>query len=558
MKISKIRLSNFRIFKNETTIELGRRLTIISGINGVGKSTILAALVNGTADTDTPVKPLVGQSSFSVPFESLVSYDEKGDRTGSNVLTISYKDVPKHIEADELSDGNSVDQFQDLNIKFRTHKLKIRNKDQYRYRLLPQKIAGIRNTEAKLTWPTLYLGLGRLSPTGESQTVQVSEIDNTISNNVVSVQKELMYDSILEDIKSIRYIQGSDSNQQHAGMDTESFSVKSNSVGQDNLSQILLLIESFRRLKLQDEYNYHGGLLAIDEIDAGLHPAVQISLVKYLLKEAEELDLQIAFTTHSITLLEEISETLQDADKVLINYIDLKPSTGEPDVIKSPSVSFFKNNLANKIYKTTKPKEKIHVLLEDRVAQDYLKKIISRSGNDNLNKLNILDVDIDWSHALKLSQSDPKAFKNWIFILDPDVPNLIGDKETYDGRPYSYIINDPRRSNILTLPGTSAIERMVWEFIKNSKGNDFWDRMGIRELGYRYETICHDNAPIFIPDKEESKQPTIVYKNWHSDHPELYEQFLNLFIETNFDKMGSFINNLSSLQSIIEQRQAGE
>lgn len=552
MKISQIKLSNFRIFKNATTIKLGENLTVISGINGVGKSTILAALVNGTADTKTPITPLVAQKQFSVPFESLVSYDEKGDRNGSDVVTINYKNVPD-LEKSNNSSKN-------LNVSFRTHKTKVRNKEYYRFRLIPQKIPKVRESESKLTWPTLYLGLARLAPTGESDFVEVSEINSEISQHIVETQKHLMYDSIVYDVNSVQYIKGDNSERQHAGLDTDLFSVKSNSVGQDNLSQILLSIESFRLLQENPDYVYNGGLIAIDEIDAGLHPAVQISLVKYLLKQSKELDLQIVFTTHSITLLEEISDILQDNESVLINYIDRQPSTGDPEVIEAPAVSFFKNNLANKIDRTSKPIEPIHVLTEDRVAQSYLKKLISKSKNEDLTKLNLLDIDISWSQALKLSQSDPKAFKNWIFVLDPDVPRLINDQETNDGRPYSYIINNPTRSHILTLPGLNnfAIERMVWEFISNSQNDIFWDDIEIRNMGYRYETICNNYSPEFIAEKTSDEQPTEVFKNWHSANPELFEFFLNMFIDKNRDQIQIFYTNLTTLQKMIQKQQASE
>ena len=48
MHIKNVTLSSFRAFKNPTTLNIGKRITAISGVNGVGKSTILAALVNGS------------------------------------------------------------------------------------------------------------------------------------------------------------------------------------------------------------------------------------------------------------------------------------------------------------------------------------------------------------------------------------------------------------------------------------------------------------------------------------------------------------------------------
>ncbi|MDT1827834.1 ATP-binding protein, partial [Acinetobacter baumannii] len=70
------------------------------------------------------------------------------------------------------------------------------------------------------------------------------------------------------------------------------------SVGEDNTGQILMALFSFQKLK--EEYvDYHGGILLIDEIDAGLFPAAQVELIKILESFAKRLNLQIIFTTHS-------------------------------------------------------------------------------------------------------------------------------------------------------------------------------------------------------------------------------------------------------------------
>ncbi|KAA8788083.1 ATP-binding protein, partial [Lactobacillus crispatus] len=71
--------------------------------------------------------------------------------------------------------------------------------------------------------------------------------------------------------------------------------------------QIIEAVLSFEMLKKQLGKSYIGGILAIDEIDATLHPAAQNRLIDWLLKKSKELKLQIVFTTHSLTLLEHLS-----------------------------------------------------------------------------------------------------------------------------------------------------------------------------------------------------------------------------------------------------------
>ncbi|MGU5619867.1 AAA family ATPase, partial [Acinetobacter baumannii] len=61
--------------------------------------------------------------------------------------------------------------------------------------------------------------------------------------------------------------------------------------------------------KLKEEYvDYHGGILLIDEIDAGLFPAAQVELIKILESFAKRLNLQIIFTTHSPIVIQNIFE----------------------------------------------------------------------------------------------------------------------------------------------------------------------------------------------------------------------------------------------------------
>ena len=62
---------------------------------------------------------------------------------------------------------------------------------------------------------------------------------------------------------------------------------------------------TFRRLKKKYR-DYRAGLLVIDELDSSLYPGSQIELLKALYKFSKDYNIQIVFTTHSITLLEEI------------------------------------------------------------------------------------------------------------------------------------------------------------------------------------------------------------------------------------------------------------
>lgn len=549
MRIQEIELNEFRVFKKSTKIELAKNVTAISGVNGVGKSTILAALVNSSQLDDAPVKPLIG-GNFGGRFEQLVTYDSTFDTAGKDRVKIKYSDV---------REGN-IDIPSCHSISFRTMRQKAPRKELYRYRLIPQKIDTERETEAKVHWPVLYSGLSRLFPLGESDRITIDNIDPEISKKISKLHRRLMFEHFDLDQATINYLTPDTKlGTQFAGINTEQYSATSNSSGQDNLTHILLAVESFELLKSELGEKYDGGMLAIDEIDATLHPSVQFSLFNYLEEKSVELDLQIVFTTHSITLLEYITNFIEAHkainDKVV--FIDRKPSTNEPDVIDNPSKEYFKNNLSRTTSNSLQAKENVRVLTEDAVARNFLQKIIAKSGKTQLQKLHLLDVSISWSSILNLVNSDYKYFSKLITILDPDTPKLLPhDKEAGDGRIYSQIINDPKKSSLLILPGNGAIEKMVWDYIEASEGNAIFDDISLREKGYTFEILTDtEHSPRFEYPKEERKnEKTVIYKNWHNQNPEIYDRFLDLWIDNHQTIVFDFVGKLTALQDIIQNK----
>jgi len=59
--------------------------------------------------------------------------------------------------------------------------------------------------------------------------------------------------------------------------------------------------------------------LLIDELDATLHPIAQNKLVDYLYEHAKKLKIQIVFTTHSLSMLEYISQKTKYNDETKYN-----------------------------------------------------------------------------------------------------------------------------------------------------------------------------------------------------------------------------------------------
>jgi AAA15 family ATPase/GTPase len=161
------------------------------------------------------------------------------------------------------------------------------------------------NSSRNVTHPLIYLSLKRLMPIAERSRYLLNqeEVDylNDISKEFTSINNRLLGKSSGTTLtKTTGTI---DSAVVHGNY----YDHESVSVGEDNTGQILLALFSFKKLK--DEYSdYHGGILLIDELDAGLFPAAQVELIGILETFAKKLNLQIIFTTHSPIVIQNIYE----------------------------------------------------------------------------------------------------------------------------------------------------------------------------------------------------------------------------------------------------------
>ena len=178
MWISSVEVHDFRAFQQGIKIELSKNITCISGHNGIGKSTILAVLSNcGELKKDDATH--INGSLFRGEFSDIIVGDREYDTTGEKAI-LTFEDIP-NINA-EINDRSIFVK----ELRFRA----LFQKD--RYRLLPQKIIDIRETESKLKWPTYYLGLSRLYPVGEAKTNSRKTIPIKIAEELVSLHKSIL------------------------------------------------------------------------------------------------------------------------------------------------------------------------------------------------------------------------------------------------------------------------------------------------------------------------------------------------------------------------------
>lgn len=323
-----------------------------------------------------------------------------------------------------------------------------------RPRLIPEYIDenGKRHS-AKKQWPTLFLGLSRLYPVGESIDDNLSSHDFVDYTPSAKEERENIYKrilSIMDDIKDTKTISFKDTTRKKAvGINTDKYNHWVNSAGQDNLGQILLAIESFELLKNKYE-EYNGGLLLIDEVDAALHPTAQNRLFDYLIQKSKTLGIQIVCTTHSLSLLNHIAcKTAYNNDNSdVINNIEwyyLSMANEFMQSIRSPGLNIVKNLLLEDSHSLVN--NKVKVLTEDAEARWVINHIIS--GTELKDKVMLLDTKIGKNELVSLIKADPLYFSNCIIILDGDARNDSAITKELKGKLH----------HVLYLPGDESPEK---------------------------------------------------------------------------------------------------
>ncbi|EPG2109468.1 AAA family ATPase, partial [Acinetobacter baumannii] len=161
------------------------------------------------------------------------------------------------------------------------------------------------NSSRNVTHPLIYLSLKRLMPIAERSKYSLNSEEVEYFTRI-SREFTITNNRLLGKISGTT-VSKTTGTIESAVVHGNNYDHESVSVGEDNTGQILMALFSFQKLK--EEYvDYHGGILLIDEIDAGLFPAAQVELIKILESFAKRLNLQIIFTTHSPIVIQNIFE----------------------------------------------------------------------------------------------------------------------------------------------------------------------------------------------------------------------------------------------------------
>ncbi|MUV06845.1 AAA family ATPase [Planococcaceae bacterium Storch 2/2-2] len=154
--------------------------------------------------------------------------------------------------------------------------------------------------------------------------------------------------------------------------DLSSFDSNTLSAGEENLYIILTALaslinyaETLEEVIPEDFNNMDvSGILLIDEFDASLHPAFQILLLNFFEKFSKKLKIQIFFTTHSLTTIEQIIERKQNLLYLIKQGEDLQYI---PDIDLMTIEKLLREQVSSDLVK-----QKIIIYTEDNEARAFL------------------------------------------------------------------------------------------------------------------------------------------------------------------------------------------
>ena len=433
MRYKRIKIDQFRNIKN-IEFELGRRITVISGVNGIGKSSLLALLASTSGTTDKRLNNLQFQPEFTDLFKIspnenfkeykiLVEYDENVGK------------VKKYPLTKRISFKNDQRSSRGIRLIPRTYK-PIDNSENI---TINQAVEDVGNTSKRVPIPTEYLSLSRLVPLGESE-VKVKEIrkNNKIykkgyANFFKEKYNQILFGSI-KDTSEASFINKAIGNKKrgYLSLGVNQTTQETMSVGQDNLSAIISAFTDFYALKDRLGDKYVGGILCIDEIDSSLHPSAVQKLMIMLDSLSEDLNLQIVVTSHSLIVLKKIC-LLQSKNSQDYKLIYIKDAT-VPRLSLTSDYDILKENMFENGFENIKPKIKVYC--EDDSTKAILKlllKVLKRLPEDDLllqktefnkyknylDNLDIIGVSLGKNHLKNLTKKD-SYFRSVLILLDGD------------------------------------------------------------------------------------------------------------------------------------------
>ncbi len=404
-KIKKLTIKKFRGLK-DIDLDIANKITLICGKNGTSKSTILGIIAQffnfeknyQDGSSLTPFKTIYG-NAFKSQFREHFRLSEKYDKP--NLMEVTTTIFDGYSKQDILA-----------NLKMTGHKDR-------KHRMVVRQLTndGKQGPSRNFTHPVIYLNLKRLLPITERT---YNKIDNSYLN--IDKNKEEFCDltnSMLLRVNRATNVASTSGSIDASVSHGDNYDEEAVSVGEDNVGQICAALLSFKKLKEELKSNYKGGILLIDEADAGLFPASQKELIKILNEYSSNYNLQIVLTTHSPLMINEVLELQRKAPKQhIMHYLTYRKGSIVNE--RNRSWEWIKNDL---LVQTSKKKNTliptITLFFEDTQASDFFKELTFRESCKKFIKIN-RKVSLSCNIYINLSKIVNEIDSNLIIVLDGD------------------------------------------------------------------------------------------------------------------------------------------
>lgn len=453
-----INVIQYRKLKN-LSLEFSKNVNAISGTNGTCKTSLLHLIGNSlqapTKGCDwinnaTCLPVIKAVNNVTNPkVESLT----RGDK--------QYNDPAHGIKGHLFS----VDYFDAVSLNFRRHN----SSTQTRYAVKPKYQPG--TSDSLPVAPVIYLGLSRLLPFGEFQNDSAltgikKKLPQEYQDEIARLYKNFTHYDITynatQQMGDIKIRNEFSSNVE--GVDSNTISA-----GEDNLNIILTALVSLKYyFNSITSNNTVESVLLIDEIDATLHPAFQIKLLNLFREMSSAYKIQIIFTTHSLSLLEEM---LNKHDNVVYLYDNINSvvKMDDPDIFK------IKMHLQSLTQEDIYADKVIPIFTEDDEARVLLDVIFNHFRNKHPEFINV----------------DRFFHKVLVNISAESLNNIFSDSKLLQTTMRSICVLDGDHNSelsncIVALPGKKSPEQLLIDYAETLLEQDdhFWVERTILTKGY--------------------------------------------------------------------------
>lgn len=494
-QLKKLHIEKFRALNN-VEVEFGETITVVCGKNGTSKSSILgiAAQIfsfekDYTSGDEISFRQITGglfKSQYSEHFRISDRFDPPGSLKVNIELHDGYTDQAATAKLELMRRGKAPRPV-------------VRNNS---------AVKEGENTSRNFTHPVIFLSLKRLYPIADRdyKVIDIEYLNHSkqeflgLTNELLNRQSSLATST-----------QGTINSAVAHG---DNYDQESVSAGEDNAGQIVLAIMSFRKLK-QEYADYRGGLLLIDEADAGLFPTAQINLLKILDRECKSLNVQVVMTSHSPTLIEYAYEQNQKFRR-RFKTVYLSNTFGGIQVMHDWSWSKISADINTRTIPSGGDEKlpRINVYFEDKEAADFFAALVNRQPVKKFTAP-LPDITLGCTNYLQLIDKGVLEFsERSIICLDSDAAQHVTKK---------------RQKTIVLLPGHLPPDQLIFEHLYNLPASDkFWQN-GLHFTRDVFTNLAAEVIRVFAITGENldlkaclaayagSKKPREVFKRFYKE-----------------------------------------